>query len=89
MDILENMLEKLTAGDMPNHFTLAMGELIRQAREEARFSQRELADKIYRLQAAFSDMENGKIEPNASTLTFLSYHLNKPISYFFPDRYNT
>jgi len=27
------------------------------------------------------------MEPNASTLTLLSYHLNRPISYFFPDRY--
>lgn len=27
------------------------------------------------------------MEPNASTLTFLSYQLNKPTSYFFPDRY--
>jgi hypothetical protein len=27
------------------------------------------------------------MEPNASTLTFLSYHLIKPISYFFPDRF--
>ena len=25
------------------------------------------------------------MEPNASTLLLLSYHLNKPIVYFFPD----
>ena len=87
MNLIDGLLEKLSAGDMPNHFTRAMGELIRQAREEAGFSQRELAEKIYRRQAALSDMENGKMEPNASTLTLLSYHLNKPISYFFPDRY--
>ena len=87
MNIFESLLEKLSAGDMPNHFTRAMGELIHKAREEEGFSQRELAKKIYRRQAALSDMENGKMEPNASTLTFLSYHLNKPISYFFPDRY--
>ena len=29
MNILERMLEKLTTGDMPNHFTRTMGELIR------------------------------------------------------------
>lgn len=87
MNTLENMLEKLTAGDMPNHFTRAMGELIRQAREEAGLSQRELAEKIYRRQAALSDIENGKMEPNASTITLLSFHLNKPISYFFPEKY--
>lgn len=87
MNILDTMLEKLSAGDRPNHFTRAMGELIRKAREEMGFNQRELAEKIYRRQAALSDMENGKMEPNAGTLTLLSYHLQKPISYFFPDLY--
>lgn len=60
-----------------------MGELIRKAREEAGFSQRELAERIYRCQAALSDMENGKMEPNASTLTLLSHYLNMSITYFF------
>jgi transcriptional regulator with XRE-family HTH domain len=87
MRFLENVFEKLSTGNRPNHFTIAMGKLIRHAREEMGFSQRELATKIHRRQAALSDMENGKMEPNASTLTFLSFHLNKPISYFFPDRY--
>lgn len=87
MRFLGNVFEKLSAGDTPNHFTIAMGKLIHHAREEMGFSQRELATKIYRRQTSLSDMENGKMEPNASTLTFLSYHLNKPISYFFPDRY--
>jgi transcriptional regulator with XRE-family HTH domain len=32
-------------------------------------------------------MENGKMEPNASTLLALLYHLNKPILYFFPELY--
>jgi transcriptional regulator with XRE-family HTH domain len=87
MNFLESLLEKLSAGDMPNHFTRAMGELIRKAREESGYSQRDLAQKIFRRQAALSDMENGKMEPNASTLTLLSHYLKKPISYFFPDRY--
>ena len=87
MKLLDDFLEKFSVGDIPNRFTIGMGELIRKAREEAGFSQRELAERIYRRQAALSDMENGKMEPNASTLTFLSYHLNKPISYFFPNRY--
>jgi transcriptional regulator with XRE-family HTH domain len=88
MNLIDGLLEKLTAGDMPNHFTRAMGELIRQAREEAGFSQRELSEKIYRRQAALSDMENGKMEPNASTLVYLAFNLNKPISYFFPRPYS-
>jgi len=87
MNFIDGLLEKLSAGDIPNHFTRAIGELIRKARKEAGLSQRDLAEKIYRRQAALSDMENGKMEPNSSTLTFLSFHLNKPISYFFPDRY--
>ena len=89
MKLLDSFLEKLAAGDMPNKFTLKMGELIRGAREEAGFSQRELAERIYRRQAALSDMENGKMEPNASTLVYLAFNLNKPITYFFPKPYNT
>ncbi len=84
MKLLNSVLEKLAAGDVPNKFTLRMGELIRKAREESGFSQRELAERIYRRQAALSDMENGKMEPNASTLVYLAFNLNKPISYFFP-----
>lgn len=87
MRFLENVLERLSAGDIPNKFTLKMGELIRKAREEAGFSQRELAELIYRRQAALSDMENGKMEPNASTLVYLAFILKKPISYFFPKQY--
>jgi len=88
MKLRDRLSEKFTAGDIPNTFTLRMGELIRKAREEAGFSQRELAERIYRRQAALSDIENGKMEPNASTLVYLALNLNKPISYFFPKPYN-
>lgn len=87
MKLMDSVLEKLAAGDLPNKFTLRMGELIRKAREEAGFSQRELSERIYRRQAALSEMENGKMEPNASTLVHLSLNLDKPISYFFPDQF--
>lgn len=69
----------------PNKFTVGMGKLIKFAREEAGLSQRELAGQISRRQAALSDMENGKMEPDASTLSVLAYILNKPLSYFFPE----
>jgi len=85
MKLLDSLLEKLMAGDVPNKFTLNMGELIHKARKDAGYSQRELSERIYRRQAALSDMENGKMEPNASTLLYLAFNLNKPISYFFPD----
>jgi len=88
MELIDSFLDKLSEGDLPNKFTLKMGELIRKAREEAGFSQRELAERIYRRQAALSDMENGKMEPNASTLVYLAFNLNKPISYFLPMPYN-
>jgi transcriptional regulator with XRE-family HTH domain len=70
--------------DRPNEFTLATGRLIKQAREARRLSQRELADALGRRQASVSDMENGKMEPSASTLVQLAQVLEKPITYFFP-----
>lgn len=88
MNLFDSLLEKLNASETPNGFTLGMGDLIRRAREEKELSQRALASKIYRRQAALSEMENGKMEVSASTLMALSYHLEKPISYFFPERYN-
>lgn len=71
-------------GNPSNKYTLAMGELIRKAREEAGFSQEELAKRIYRRRAAVSDIENGKVEFSVWVLPSLSSALNKPISYFFP-----
>lgn len=68
----------------PNKFTIAMGKLIRKAREEAGLSQKELAEKIHRRQATLSDIETGKVEVSTVTLTGLSVVLNKPLSYFFP-----
>ncbi len=70
---------------LPNKFTKAMGELIRRAREEIGISQAELAEKIYRRQAAISDIENGRMEVNATTLILLSVILQKPMTYFFPE----
>ena len=62
-----------------------MGELIRKAREEVGISQSELAEKTYRRQASISDLENGKMEANATTLLLLSVVLKKPLTYFFPE----
>ena len=70
---------------LPNKFTKAFGDLIRRAREGAGMSQAELADAIYRRQASISDMENGKMEANATTIMMLSFVLKKPLSYFFPE----
>jgi len=61
-----------------------MGDLIRKAREEASLSQRQLAELVYRRQAALSEMENGLMQPDAETLLLLSDRLIKPIGYFYP-----
>lgn len=68
----------------PNKYTIAMGELIRKAREDAAMSQKELAERIYRRQATLSDLENGKSEVGTVTLVLLAAALDKPITYFFP-----
>jgi transcriptional regulator with XRE-family HTH domain len=73
-------------GTLPNKLTIGMGELVRQAREEAGLSQTELAKRIYRRQAALSDIEHGKMRIDAETLVYLAYALNKPVHYFFPDQ---
>jgi transcriptional regulator with XRE-family HTH domain len=74
------------SGDVPNRFTVAMGKLIREARLEARMSQKELARLIYRRQGTLSDIENGKIRVDTETIVYLALNLNKPVSYFFPER---
>jgi len=69
----------------PNKFTIAMGKLIRVARNEANLSQAVLAKSIYIRQASISEIEHGKREVNSRELVSLSYVLNKPITYFFPE----
>jgi len=69
---------------VPNKLTIQMGELVRQAREDAGISQAKLAEKIYRRRATVSDIENGKSEVTISTLTLIAAALDKPMSYFLP-----
>ena len=84
--MFNKLIERLLAqeGELPNKFTRAMGKLIREARTDAHLSQAELAKIIFKRQAAISDMENGKMEPSATTLLLMSYALYKPLGYFFP-----
>lgn len=86
---MANPLDRLAdlIGDkdpVPNKLTIAMGKLIRQAREDAGLSQARLATSIYRRRATISDIENGKSELTVSTLALIAAALDKPISYFFP-----
>ena len=71
----------------PNGLTIGMGKRIRKARQELGLSQEELAKRIYRRRPSLSDMENGKMEPDASTLLMLAIALDKPLTYFYPPKY--
>ncbi len=82
---MQRLRDWLSRESRPNRFTVAMGKLIRQAREERGMSQTELAEQIYRSRPAISEMETGKMEPDATTLAYLAGALEKPIMYFFPD----
>jgi transcriptional regulator with XRE-family HTH domain len=82
---LDRFLDFLAYGEpRPNKFTIYLGEQIKKAREEAKMSQKELAELIYKRQATVSDIENGKGEVDTSTLALLAHVLNKPFGYFYP-----
>jgi transcriptional regulator with XRE-family HTH domain len=76
--------------EIPNKFTVAMGKLVREARQEAKLTQGELAEKAYMRQATVSDIENGKREATTSEVVYLSGALEKPIGFFYPifSKYN-
>jgi transcriptional regulator with XRE-family HTH domain len=77
---LEKIRDLIAGKDpAPNKFTVALGELIRKARENDGMSQKELADRIYRRQATLSDLEIGKSEVGTVTLVLLAAALEKPI----------
>lgn len=69
---------------LPTAFTEAVGQRIREAREERDLSQVQLANRIDRRQAAVSEMENGNMQPDATTLVVMAEVLEKPVTYFFP-----
>ncbi len=58
--------------DVPNNLTWAMGENIRDARQEAGLTQGELAERVHRRQAAISQIENGKMLLDVETLVYLA-----------------
>lgn len=63
---------------------MELGQKIRQAREAAGISQRQLCgDTITR--NMLSRIENGLVRPSMKTLTFLAGQLGKPVSYFLDE----
>jgi transcriptional regulator with XRE-family HTH domain len=73
--------------NLPNRFTEALGQRIRQAREEAKLSQAQLAERAYLKQSSVSKIETGVRAVSAEDLLYLSYALDKPIAYFFPKEF--
>ncbi len=82
LEFIDNL--KANSLKTPNKFTIKMGRLIREAREECSWSQSDLAEKINRRPATISFIENGKSDISVQTLLVLAIVLGKPISYFFP-----
>jgi transcriptional regulator with XRE-family HTH domain len=82
-DFLKELRENKTPP--PNNLTVGMGVLIRKARESKGWSQKELAKQISSRQSTISDIEQGKNEIGILTLSIISFVLDKPISYFFPE----
>ncbi|MCD4751634.1 MAG: helix-turn-helix domain-containing protein [Anaerolineaceae bacterium] len=83
--MFNKFLDESRKGDVPNKFTIYMGQQVRIARLEAHMSQRELADRSCFRQAAISEIENGKREVSTAEISFLCAVLSKPVSYFFLD----
>ena len=63
---------------------MTIGEKIRQARQDAGLSQRQLCgDKVTR--NMLSQIENGSARPSMDTLSYFAAQLGKPISYFLDE----
>lgn len=77
----------IEADNIPNIFTIGMGNLVKTARIEAGLSQAELGEMAYFRQASISEIENGKREISSGELIYFSSALSKPIAYFFPEPY--
>jgi len=69
----------------PNKFTIAIGKQIRVARDEAKLSQADLAKYAYCRRSTISDIETGKTNIDAVTLSLVAHVLEKPISSFYPE----
>lgn len=73
--------------DLPNSFTLEMGQKVRIARNEQAMSFEELATRAYLSVRKLSDIEDGKDLAFATEVLYLANALEKSILYFFPEQY--
>ncbi len=72
---------------IPNKFTIALGKRIREARADNNMSQAELAERAYFKQSSISRIEAGTKAITAEDILYLSAALDKPIIFFFPERF--
>ena len=59
---------------------------IKQARNEAKESQEDLAQALQKSRVSVSDIERGRVEISAADLGWIAAHYDKPVSYFYPPR---
>ena len=85
--MIEKFLDSLQdeSPNLPNKFTIALGDRIRVARLEAGLSQADLARKAYFRQSSISKIESGLRAVSSEEILYLSYILDKPILYFYPE----
>lgn len=62
-----------------------IGQKIKTARQEAGYSQKELAEVLQLSDKTVSAYEVGRAQPNIQTLSKLSKAMHKPVSYFLDD----
>ena len=83
--MFRNFFEELWGykDNIPNKFTIHLGELIRKARLESNLTQAELAERAYFSQTAISQVEQGKRDVSAAEILYFSAALDKLVLYFF------
>ena len=60
---------------------------VKDARIERGLTQKDLADYLGRTAASISDLERGKVQVTASDLYRIAYFLNKPIEFFYGEKF--
>ena len=87
--MLDKFLESIKdeSPNLPNKFTIALGDRIRKARLEAGYSQADLARKAYFRQSSISKIESGVRSVSSEEILYFCYALDKPILYFFPKEF--
>ena len=75
------------SSNLPNKYTIALGDRIREARLEAGLSQADLARKANFRQSSISKIESGVRSVSSEEILYFSYALDKPILYFFPEEF--